>query len=67
MTPGPITELWIDAFDFKERGGWKFDTQFAHLTGGAFLIAADEPGVPVQDAASVTRRSGSAQPATHSS
>ena len=44
------TELWIDALDFKNKGGWKEDTQYVHLMGGGYLIAADEPGVPVEDA-----------------
>ena len=43
-------EIWIDALDFEEKGGWKEDTQFVHLMGGAYLIAAHEPGVPVEDA-----------------
>lgn len=46
---GPA-EIWIDAAGFTERGGWKLDTQFAHLMGSGYLIAADEPGVPVEDA-----------------
>ncbi len=44
-------EIWIDALDFTEKGGWKEDTQFVHLMGSGYLIAADEPGVPVADAA----------------
>ena len=43
-------KIWIDAFDFASRGGWKMDTQFVHLMGSGYLIAADEPGVPVEDA-----------------
>ena len=42
--------VWIDALDFTEKGGWKDDTQFVHLMGSGYLIAADEPGVPVADA-----------------
>lgn len=45
-----MTQLWIDALDFEEKGGWKEDTQFVHLMGGGYLLAADEPGVPVADA-----------------
>ncbi len=45
-----ITELWLDAQDFAQKGGWKLDTQFVHLMGGAYLIAADDAGVPVADA-----------------
>ena len=42
--------LWIDALDFTHTGGWKYDSQFVHLMGSGYLIAADEPGVPVEDA-----------------
>ncbi|MBE6596854.1 MAG: FAD-dependent oxidoreductase [Ruminococcaceae bacterium] len=42
-------KIWIDALEF-ERGGWKEDTQFVHLMGCGYLIAANEPGVPVEDA-----------------
>lgn len=45
-----LTKIWIDALDFDNKGGWKVDTQFTHLTGSGYLIAADEPGVPVADA-----------------
>ena len=45
-----VTELWIDALDFENKGGWKEDTQYVHLMGSGYLIAADEPGVPVADA-----------------
>ena len=34
------TELWIDAIDFVHKGGWKEDTQFVHLMGSGYLIAA---------------------------
>lgn len=44
------TEIWIDALDFDQKGGWKEDTQYVHLMGSGYLIAADEPGVPVEDA-----------------
>jgi len=43
-------EIWIDALDFKNQGGWKEDTQYVHLMGSGFLLAADQPGVPVADA-----------------
>lgn len=43
-------ELWIDAAEFEQKGGWKEDSQFVHLMGSAYLIAADVPGVPVADA-----------------
>ena len=42
--------IWLDALDFDNYGGWKEDTQYVHLMGSGFLIAADEPGVPVEDA-----------------
>ena len=42
--------VWIDALDFEQKGGWKEDTQYVHLMGSGYLIAADEPGVPVEDA-----------------
>ena len=43
-------KIWIDALDFQDKGGWKIDTQFVHLMGSGYLIAAAEPGVPVADA-----------------
>ncbi|MBP5294244.1 MAG: hypothetical protein J6Y95_00835, partial [Lachnospiraceae bacterium] len=46
----PTTEHWVDALDFHEKGGWKEDTQFVHLMGSGYLMAADEPGIPVEDA-----------------
>lgn len=42
--------LWIDASEFTTTGGWKLDTQFVHLMGSGYLIAADKPGIPVEDA-----------------
>lgn len=45
-----LKTYWIDALEFTEKGGWKLDSQFVHLMGSAFLIAADKPGVPVEDA-----------------
>ena len=41
--------LWIDAEDFADYGGWSLDTQFTHLMGSAYLIAAGV-GRPVDDA-----------------
>ena len=46
-----ITEIWIDALEFDKKGGWKEDTQHVHLMGSGYLVAADKPGVPVEDAA----------------
>jgi hypothetical protein len=43
-------EIWIDALEFEERGGWKPDTQFVRLMGSGYLMAADGAGVPVADA-----------------
>ena len=42
--------IWVDALDFEEPGGWQEDTQYVHLMGSGYLIAAHEPGVPVEDA-----------------
>lgn len=44
------TELWIDAIEFQDKGGWKEDTQFVHLMGCGYLMAAYKPGIPVEDA-----------------
>ena len=44
------TSIWVDALDFEEKGGWQEDTQYVHLMGSGYLIAAHEPGVPVEDA-----------------
>ncbi len=41
--------VWIDAEDFTDYGGWLLDTQFVHLMGSAYLIAAGA-GRPVKDA-----------------
>ena len=41
--------LWIDAEDFADYGGWWLDTQFVHLMGSGYLIAAGI-GRPVEDA-----------------
>ena len=41
--------LWIDAEDFQQYGGWLLDTQFVHLMGSAYLMAAGV-GHPVADA-----------------
>ena len=43
-------ELWIDTLEFDKKGGWKEDTQFVHLMGSGYLMAADDVGVPVEDA-----------------
>ena len=44
------TTLWLDTIGFSCKGGWQVDTQFVHLMGSGYLIAADVPGVPVADA-----------------
>ena len=41
--------LWIDAEDFIDYGEWTCDTQFIHLMGSAYLIAAGA-GKPLADA-----------------
>lgn len=43
-------QIWIDAIEFDHKGGWKEDTQFVHLMGSGYLIAADRPGIPVENA-----------------
>lgn len=43
-------KIWIDAIEFEHKGGWQEDTQFVHLMGSGYLIAANKPGVPVEDA-----------------
>ena len=43
-------EIWIDALDYEKTGGWKEDTQYVHLMGSGYLMAADVPGEPVEDA-----------------
>lgn len=48
------TNIWIDTIDFNYKGGWQVDTQFVHLMGSGYLIAADLPGVPVEDATVTT-------------
>lgn len=45
-----MASYWIDAVDFTEKGGWKEDSQFVHLMGSPYLIAADKPGEPVENA-----------------
>ncbi|MFA5688676.1 MAG: FAD-dependent oxidoreductase [Kiritimatiellales bacterium] len=41
--------IWIEAEDFQDYGGWLLDTQFMHLMGSSYLIAAGV-GTPVADA-----------------
>lgn len=41
--------LWLDAEDFEDYGGWSLDTQFVHLMGSGYLLAAGA-GKPVADA-----------------
>ena len=41
--------LYVDAEDFDDYGGWRMDTQFVHLMGSAYLLAAGI-GLPVEDA-----------------
>lgn len=43
-------EIWLDTLEFSNLGGWKEDTQFVHIMGSGYLIAAGEPGIPVEDA-----------------
>lgn len=32
--------IWLEAESFADYGGWKFDTQFTHKMGSAYLLAA---------------------------
>ncbi len=41
---------WIDAADFKSRGGWQLDTQFVRETALPYLIACNRPGEPAENA-----------------
>ena len=42
--------VWLDSTDFKELGGWALDSQFSRLMGSPYLLAIEQPGVPVDDA-----------------
>jgi hypothetical protein len=53
--------IWVDAAAFQKTGGWLLDTQFVHLMGAPYLIAAGV-GTPVQDAQAVFEV---AQPGTY--
>ncbi|MEA1951613.1 MAG: hypothetical protein U9N87_09520, partial [Planctomycetota bacterium] len=41
--------IWVDAEDFQDYGGWTLDTQFVHLMGSGYLLAASV-GTPVENA-----------------
>ncbi len=41
--------IWIETEEFEDYGGWVLDTQFVHLMGSPYLIAAGA-GRPVEDA-----------------
>ena len=41
--------LWIDAEDFANYGGWRFETQFVYNMGSPYLLAGGT-GTPVADA-----------------
>ena len=41
--------LWIDAEDFADYGGWRFETQFVYNMGSPYLLAGGT-GTPVADA-----------------
>ena len=45
-----MKKIWLDTIDFKEKGGWKDETQFVRSVGQPYLIANDIPGEPVADA-----------------
>ena len=42
--------IWLDAAEFKNRGGWVLETQFVREMGQAYLMANHNPGVPVDNA-----------------
>ena len=50
-----FVNIWLDTVDFDHKGGWQVDTQFAHLMGSGYLIAANEPGIPVENATTRVR------------
>lgn len=39
--------IYLDAYRFREYGGWKLDSQFAPLIGSSYLLACGMPGEPV--------------------
>lgn len=45
-----MQNLWIDAVDFDEKGGWQIETQFVREMGQPYLMANHTPGVPVENA-----------------
>ena len=49
VKPQDADTIWIDAAAFQDPGGWLLDTQFVHLMGSPYLIAAGI-GTPVADA-----------------
>ena len=45
-----MQKIWIDAVEFKNRGGWVLETQFVREMGQPYLMANHTPGVPVDNA-----------------
>jgi len=45
-----VQNLWIDAIEFENYGGWMRETQFVREMGQPYLIANHTPGVPVENA-----------------
>ena len=45
-----MQSIWIDAAEFKNYGGWKLETQFIREMAQPYLVAADIPGTPVENA-----------------
>lgn len=46
-----MSTVWLDAPDFTTKGGWQLETQFVREMEQPYLLANDEPGKPVQNAA----------------
>ena len=47
-----MQNIWLDAVDFKNFGGWQLETQFVREMGQSYLIANHTPGIPVENAVS---------------
>lgn len=45
-----LSNIWIDALEFENYGGFKSETQFVRSVGMGYLIASDIPGEPVKNA-----------------
>ena len=45
-----LSNIWLDALEFEDYGGWRCETLFVRSVGMGYLIASDIPGEPVQNA-----------------